>query len=87
MKVREPNKSLSLKELRDVISDHKEKGRKLVAELNKIRAHAAKMEEYYSAWEDELALIHNMIVKASAEHGITQDKVEEYDALEDVFGE
>lgn len=87
MRIREPNKSLTLDELRKEIEKHKEEGRKIVADIKILLSHYKKMEEYYSEWEDELNNIQNKINKASQDYGIPVKEVEEYDALSDVFGE
>lgn len=84
---REPNKSLTLQEIREVIEKHKEKGRKIVADLQRLQGHYVKMQEYYSAWEDELDDIQKLIDEAAKANGIDPDAVEEFDALADALGD
>lgn len=87
MRTRQPNKSLSLEEIRELIHTHKEKGRKIIADLAKLHNHYTKMQEYYSEWEDELNVIQRHIDVAAEEHGIPAKEVEEYDALADVLSD
>lgn len=86
MRVRKPDATISLHELRQQIIRHKEKGRHIVAEIKKLEAHFEKMQEYYEEWEKELNSIQETITAAEKEHGIQAREVEEFDPLDDLLG-
>lgn len=69
--------TIDLNELREEIIKHKEEGIKIIA-------HFKKMEEYYNDWQDRLYALEKKITEAEEQHGITQEQVEEYDALADI---
>lgn len=87
MRVRAPDISISLEELKLLIRKHKERGRELIVEIKKLEAHFDRMNEYYEQWEDDILAINKEIDKLKVSHGITIEQVEEYDALKDIMGD
>ena len=87
MRVRKPDQSLNLADLKEEIYRHKEKGRQIAADLKNLSSHYEKMQEYYEEWENQLNKIQEAINQASEEHSIPKEEVEEYDVLSDLFGE
>ena len=87
MRIRKPDQSLNLAELREEVYKHKEKGRLIVADLKSLLSHYEKMQEYYEEWESELNRIQEAINQASEKHNIPKEEVEEYDILSELFGE
>ena len=86
MRIRKPDADISLTELKQIIQEHKEKGRELVAGMKILLSHAEKMEEYYSEWESRANEIQEAINNLSKEQGIPLGQIEEYDALTDMLG-
>lgn len=85
--VRRPNVNITLEELRQLIQDHKEKGRELIAQIRLLESHYNKLQEYYGEWENQMNSIQNAINKLSEEEGVPIEKIEEYDALSDMLGD
>lgn len=87
MRVRTPDKSISLEELKHLVKKHKERGRELITEIKKLEAHYDKMNEYYEQWEEDILSISKEIDNLKVSHGVTIEQVEEYDALKDILGD
>lgn len=86
MRMRKPDATINLEELKRKIQEHKDKGRELIVALKCLISHFERMQEYYSEWEDRMNAIQNEINKASEEHGVPIEQIEEYDALADMLG-
>lgn len=80
MKVKKTKATPDLAELRERYRKIKEEGE---LQVSRYVAHMKKMEEYYSDWEDRLYAIEKEIQNLEEEHGITADKVTEYDIIND----
>ena len=85
MRVRKPDTTISLEDLKKLIRKHKEQGRNLIGEMRSLLSHAEKMQEYYSEWEDRLNQIQNSINELSTEHDVID--VDDYDMVGEVLGE
>lgn len=86
MRVRAPNASISIPELKKKIREHKEGGRRLIADLESLKSHYHKMLEYYEQWESDMNKIQNSINELSSKHNIPDTEFEEYDMVEDMLG-
>lgn len=84
--MRVPNRDVTLEELKYLITVHKEEGRKIVKELQKLQSHYEKMETLYSDWEDDMVALERIIDGAKSEHSLPIEKIEEYDVLADALG-
>lgn len=74
-------KTQNLDELREEARKVKEEGEAMMATF---KSHFRKMEEYYSDWEDRMNAIQNKVNQAEEEHGISAEKLLEYDLTQDL---
>lgn len=79
--------SITLEELKKLIAKHKEEGRKLIAEMKRLQSHFEKMQAYYSDWEDDMTTLERLVDDTKKEHGLPIEKIEEYDALDDILSD
>jgi predicted nuclease with TOPRIM domain len=59
--------------------------KEFMSETRKLKSHFAKMESYYSDWEDRLVKIEKAICEAEDEIGLTYEEIIQQPNAEDVF--
>lgn len=59
--------------------------KEFMAETKKLKSHFAKMEAYYSDWEDRLVRIEKAICEAEDETGLTREEIIQPPNAEDIF--
>lgn len=81
MRIKNTKATPDLQELRTRFYALKEEGERMCSNFV---AHAKKMEEYYSDWEDRLNAIQEEINKLEKDYGIGAEEIIEYDLTQDL---